>query len=151
MLSLGKYPAVSLKEVRKRCLKAEELLHAGTEPGAQKKLEKARRKQIAENTLEAIANDSNERYLSKKAPAHQKHAWGIVRRCILPYLGKSPIADITAPDTLAVARIQEKRGTIETVKRVIQTTGQIIRHPRCPIGILAHVNKKHCLKAFNWQ
>ncbi|WP_456404335.1 tyrosine-type recombinase/integrase, partial [Thiolapillus sp.] len=128
MLSLGKFPAVTLSQARKRRMEAEELLQAGIDPAAQKKMEKAKRKQAAANTFEAIADDWNEQYLSKKAPAHQKRTWSIIQRCILPYLGKTPIADISAPDILAVARIQEKRGTIETAKRVIQTTGQIIRH-----------------------
>ncbi len=72
--------------------------------------------------------DWKEQYLSKKSPAHQKRTWSIIKRCILPYLGKTPIAKITAPDILAMARIHEKRGTIETARRAIQVTGQIFRH-----------------------
>ncbi|WP_419605085.1 tyrosine-type recombinase/integrase [Thiolapillus sp.] len=128
MLSLGKYPAVSLATARKKRLEAEELLQTGIDPADHKRMEKERRKQMAANTFQAVAEDWKAQYLSKKSPGHQKRTWSIIERCIFPYIGKKHIADVTAPDILAIARIHEKRGTIETAKRVIQTAGQIIRH-----------------------
>ncbi len=127
MLSLGKYPAVSLADARKARGEAEALLQAGIDPADHKRMEKARRKQAAANTFQAVAEDWRDNYLSKKSPAHLKRTWGIVSRCMIPYLGKQPMTEIKAPDILAVLRIHEKRGRLDTAKRALQFTGQIFR------------------------
>jgi hypothetical protein len=127
MLSLGKFPEVSLAEARKRRLEAAELLANDIDPADQKRMEKARKKEVAANTFQAVAQDWKEQHLSKKSPAHLKRTWSMTERCILPYIGKTPIRDVQAADILAVARIHEKRGTVETAQRVIQISGQIIR------------------------
>lgn len=47
---------------------------------------------------------------------------------VFPWLGKRPIADLTAPDFLKVARRVEERGTIESAHRIMQKCGQVMRY-----------------------
>ncbi len=126
MLALGKYPAVSLADARKRRGEAEALLAQGIDPAEHKRQEK--QKQAATNTLRAVAMDWKAQYLDKKSPSHIKRTWGMIERCIFPYLGNRRISDITATDVLRMARVHEKRGTIETARRCIQVCGQLFRH-----------------------
>ncbi len=128
MLSLGKYPAVSLADARKARGKAEKLLQAGIDPADHKRMEKAKRKQAAANTFQAVAEDWKLRYLEKMSASHLERTWGMVERCIFPYIGKRRLSDLTARDVLAMARIHEKRGTVETARRCIQVCGQVFRH-----------------------
>ncbi len=56
-LALGGYPAVSLKEARKRRDDARALLAKDLDPSAQKRIDKATVKTAAANTFEAIARE----------------------------------------------------------------------------------------------
>jgi hypothetical protein len=47
---------------------------------------------------------------------------------VFPYLGKSPIADIKAPEVLAVLKRIESRGKMETTHRVRSDCGNIFRY-----------------------
>lgn len=61
------------------------------------------------------------------------HASGVLRRLevhAFPSLGSRPIADLGAPDFLAVLHTIEKTGHIETARRVAQICGQVTRYAR---------------------
>lgn len=47
---------------------------------------------------------------------------------VWPYIGSRAIAQLTAPDFLAVGQRIEERGAIESAHRVLQTCGQTIRY-----------------------
>ncbi len=126
-ISLGVYPAVSLKAARSKRDDALTLLAQGVDPSTARQMEKQALQKVASNTFQAVAQDWRDNYLSKKSPAHLKRTWGIVSRCLIPYIGKQPISEIKAPDILAVLRIHEKRGRLDTAKRALQFTGQIFR------------------------
>jgi integrase len=128
MMALGQYPAVTLKAARAERDKCLELLSMDIDPIDYRREQQQKKQLAAANTFRAVAEDWKEQYLARKSPAHLKRTWSIVERCILPYLGDQPIANITAPDILKMARFHEKRGTLETARRAIQTTGQIFRH-----------------------
>jgi hypothetical protein len=55
MLALGKYPAVTLAEARKKRDGARDLLNAGKHPTREKKLQKLRKTHEGANTFEKIA------------------------------------------------------------------------------------------------
>ena len=52
----------------------------------------------------------------------------VSKQYILPKLGQRPIADITAPEVLAMLRVIEAKGALETARRVMQITGQIFMY-----------------------
>ena len=91
-------------------------------------MEKQAARQAVEGTFQAVAEAWRDRYLSTMSDAHQKRTWSIIRRILLPYIGKRPINEITAPELLRALRITEDRGRIETAHRALQTAGQIFRY-----------------------
>ena len=68
---------------------------------------------------------------------NRKHEWASstadtilfrLETYILPKLGPRPIADITAPEILAMLRVVEARGTLELARRLMQYCGQIFMY-----------------------
>ena len=127
-LGFGTWPEVSLKEARRQRDEARALLAEGIDPGQARKMERQKQKELSENSFQAIAEDWKARHLDGKSESHRKRTWGMLERCVFPYIGHRPITEISAPDILAVARLQEKRGALETAHRCIQVIGQVFRY-----------------------
>jgi len=125
-LSMGTYPATGLAAARAKRDAARALLAAGVDPGAQRKAEKAAGKERAANSFEAIARE----WLVKQTwvPHYRVKVEAWQARDVWPYIGGRPVAELTAPDFLAVGRRLEARGAIESAHRVLQTCGQIMRY-----------------------
>ena len=127
-LALGAYPDVSLARARERREEARTKLADGIDPGELKQATKAMRKERAANSFEAIARE----WYAKHAPGWAVgHASKILRRLerdVFPWIGGRPIAELTAPDVLAVLRRIEARGVPETAHRAQQNCGQVFRY-----------------------
>lgn len=117
-LTFGLFPDVSLSEARDRRDEAKAVLRAGKDPIVE--AEKAKHAQIAAAgaTFKAIA----EEWMADESPrwseAHRTRVRFRLENDIYPSLGRLPIADITGPMVLRELRKIEKRGSIETAKRV---------------------------------
>lgn len=127
-LSLGVYPDVSLKEAREKRDAARNLLANGVDPSENRKAMKAARTTQAANSFEAVAR---EWYARQQAIWVESHGVRILRRLerdVFPWIGGQPIAELTAPDLLSMARRIEKRGAVETAHRALQNCGQVFRY-----------------------
>ncbi|MEW6706602.1 MAG: integrase arm-type DNA-binding domain-containing protein [Pseudomonadota bacterium] len=127
-LALGTYPDVKLAEARAGRDKARETLRAGDDPVQAKKDAKLAAKLKLGNTFEAVARAWYEHW---KGPKSERHAGYVLRRLeadVFPVLGQKPIADITAPQLLAMAKRIEARGALDIAKRALQTCGQVFRY-----------------------
>lgn len=116
-LSLGTYPQVGLGDARKRRDEARKLLAAGIDPGVQRKVEKRSRLERSENSFGAIALEMLAMRGKKNAKSTTVRNGRIVEKDLNPYIGDRPIAEISAPELLAVLRKIEKRGAAETAHR----------------------------------
>jgi integrase len=127
LLSLGMYPTVSLVDARAKRGEARKLLSDGKDPSAERKA--GRRADAAEaETFEAIAR---EWYGKFKGQWSERHAAAILRRMeadLFPWVSKGPIAEIKAPELLAVLRRIESRGALEIAHRVRTIAGQVFRY-----------------------
>jgi len=125
VLALGVYPEVSLADARERRAQSRKALAAGKDPGEAKK--EAKRLVIfkSNNAFEVVAREWFEKRKHEWAPRSADIALGRLEQHILPTLGPRPIADITAPEVLAVLRVVEGKGTLETARRVMQICGQV--------------------------
>lgn len=127
-LAIGVYPATGLREAREAREEAKRLLANGQDPALVKKLAKAAKAMASANTFEAIAGEllEKKRREGKADRTMGKVEWllGLVR----PALGPRPIAEITAPEVLAVLRGVESRGRHETARRLRATIGQVFRY-----------------------
>ena len=139
-LSVGKYPAVGLKEARARRDAAKTMIATGIDPRAEKKRVKVQaaieeREQAL--TFEAVARD----WFSKKRTAwtegHQKKILSRLENQLFPYIGNKQISTLDAGDYLAVVQKAEKRGAIDTAHRLAQLCGQVTRFARVA-GIVKH-------------
>ena len=128
MLALGKYPAVTLAEARKKRDEQRDLLATGKHPTREKKIQKLRKAHEGANTFEKIARH----WLDLKGEGlDEKYAAQCLTRMeqyVFPAIGALPLADITIPDVVQVVEAIGKRGTIETAKRMKQMMGQVFRY-----------------------
>ena len=126
--SLGQYPDVSLSAAREKRDKARTLIAAGIDP-VESQREARKAKAIAnENTFEIVARNWYEHW---KGPKNQRHAGYVLARLeadVFPVIGSRPIADILAPELVAMVKAIEKRGALDIAKRCLQMTGQIFRY-----------------------
>jgi len=124
-LTIGRYPAVSLADARRKRDEARQKIKQGIDPNHAKK--EAKREADGADTFE---------YVGREWFAKKQHEWveGNTKRVLMrlendvyPYLGKRNIAEITAPELLRVVQRVESR-SVETAHRVLQYCGQIFRY-----------------------
>lgn len=127
-LSLGRYPEIPLAEARKRREAARELLAHGKDPSEERKAKKAERAARLENNFEAVAREWFEKNAPNWAPTHADKIIKRLENDVFPWLGKRPVADITAPELLKVLRRIEERGAVDTAHRAHQNCGQVMRY-----------------------
>lgn len=151
-LVIGDYPEMSLLEARRARDEARQLLKSGKDPSAQKKLEKAIQRSDAEATFAVVAKEWFDLACVAWSQRHADEVWHTLERDVMPHIGSLPISMIDAPIILGVLRLVEKRGAIETAKRLRQrisaifvyaiSTGRATSDPAAIVqGALAHQNK----------
>ena len=128
LLSLGVYGDVSLKRAREKRDDARKLLADGINPSEHRKATKSARADRAANSFEVVARE----WFAKQSPTWaENHGNRILRRLerdIFPWVGGRPVAEVSAPDLLAVVRRIEERGAIETAHRALSNCGQVFRY-----------------------
>jgi integrase len=128
LLGLGTWPDVSLSKARERREAARKLLADGIDPGVQRQADKAAQQQAAADSFKAIAREFIARRLADKAESHRSSVERRLTVDVFPYLGKRPVASITAPEILGVCRKLEARSAIESAHRALGNIGQVIRY-----------------------
>lgn len=124
-LSHGAYPEVSLAEARKLRDWAREQLREGVDPAVAKKRDALSVQLRAGETFESVAREWHDMNKGRWAPVHAGDVIRSLERDIFPTLGAFPIADLDAPIVLDTLRKIERRGSIETAKRIRQRMSAI--------------------------
>jgi len=125
-LAFGVYPDVSLKAAREKRDTARQQLGAGIDPGDARKAEKIAH--AGSESFEAIAREWYAKFSLGWVATHADRILRRLEKDVFPWLGKRAIAEIKAPDLLAVARRIESRGALETAHRAMQNCGQVFRY-----------------------
>jgi integrase len=126
-LSLGVFPVVGLKLARQRSLELRSQLASGQDPAKLRKA--AKRKLIRRSeTFESIAREWHEHFSSQWADSHGDRVLRRLESYLFPWLGKSPITQVSAVEILECLRRLEHQNTHETARRVLQSCGQILRY-----------------------
>ncbi|MDI1278812.1 integrase arm-type DNA-binding domain-containing protein [Methylobacter sp.] len=126
-LSIGVYPATSLKEAREKRDTAIKQIAGGINPSENKKAVKQSRTESAANSFEVIAREWGQKKVNEWDDKNNRSK-RMLERNIFPWLGNKPIIDILPKDILACLRRVEDRGTIETAHRSLQICGQVFRY-----------------------
>jgi integrase len=127
-ISLGTYPDTSLASARDKRDAARKLLAAGVDPGEHRKAEKAAGDDRAANSFEVVAREWLGKHSPTWAASHGDKIAARLERDLFPWIGRRPIADITAKDLLATINRITDRGAIETAHRALQNCGQVFRY-----------------------
>jgi integrase len=139
-ISLGVYPDTGLSAARARAEDARRLVASGTDPSEVRKTDKTRQamereteRRIAEglppvDSFEDVAREWFSKYSATWAPSHGDKIIRRLERDIFPWIGKRPVAAVTAPELLTVLRRIEERGAVETAHRAQQNCGQVFRY-----------------------
>ena len=124
LLAIGRYPDVSLREARDRRDDARKLVANHVDPSLKKRIEREGRA----NTFAAVGEEWLEtKRVSLSASTWQRDRDQLVK-IVGPYLGKRPIAEIEAPELLAVLKRLEKKGLHDTAHRVRAVCGRVFRY-----------------------
>ena len=127
-LALGVYPEVSLSDARDRRSLARKQLANDIDPGIAKQVTKRATQTAAENTFEAVGREWFSKYSARWVKTYSSKILGRLENDIFPWIGKSPISEITAPQLLGVLRRIEARGALETAHRNHQCCSNIFRY-----------------------
>ncbi|MDR2506736.1 MAG: integrase arm-type DNA-binding domain-containing protein [Candidatus Accumulibacter sp.] len=153
-LAFGAYPETSLADARQRREEARKLIANGVDPGEVKKAQKAAKQERATNSFEVITREWFERWRTDKSESHFSKVIARLEKDVFPWLGGRAIAEITAPDVLAVLRRIESRGALDTAHRAGGNCTQVFRYAIAtgrathnPVpdlrGALPPINKRH--------
>jgi integrase len=128
VMALGAYPDVSLAQAREGLDKARKVLAAGSDPMVVRKADKAATRAAAENSFEVVAR----MWWAHWKPARsEQHAGQVMRRFeadVFPHIGARPVAEIQAPELVAMVKAIAGRGVNDLAKRALQTSGQVFRY-----------------------
>lgn len=128
LLAFGAYPEVSLAEVRRRRDDARALLRDSLDPAAVKRETNIAAKIAAANSYEAIAREWLDTKAGEWMPAHSAKVRVWLEQHVFPWIGTRPIAELEAPEVLAVLQRLVKRGTLNTAGRIRETVSAIFRY-----------------------
>lgn len=125
-LALGSYPDTGLADARGKRDTARKLLAAGIDPGEHRKAEKAAGEERATNSFEVIARE----WMGRQTwvDDYRVKLESRMTNDVFPYIGKRPVAELSAPEFLQAARRIEERGAVESAHRALQVCGQVMRY-----------------------
>jgi len=126
-LAFGSYPEIGLQDARQRREDARRLLANDVDPDTVRKAQKNAKTQETE-TFEVIAREWHDRFKPTWTTGHSDTIMSRLERDLFPWIGKHPIAQIKAPELLAVLRRVESRGALESAHRIRTICGQVFRY-----------------------
>jgi integrase len=127
LLTIGSYPEISLSEARGKCLEARRSLQNGIDPCAVKRAARLATKVAENNRFEKVAQT----WLSKRKALSEGHIRTVELRLqnyIIPALGQLPLDEVSTVAVRELLEGLERRGVLETAKRVRVIVSQIFRY-----------------------
>jgi integrase len=127
LISLGRYPEVSLADARKARDDLKELAKQGIDPVTARKEKELKDTTAAKNTFESIGREWHAHNLNIWVARYAKDILHRLETDVFPEIGALPITTIKPPQLLAMVRKIEARGANEIALRAVQMCGQIFR------------------------
>jgi len=124
-LSMGVYPAISLKDARDRRDEAKKQLANGIDPAMVRKSQKHQQSQP--NTFEAVAREWHDKFKLGWSDTHASRLLRLLERDIFPWLGSLSVSEVSSPLLLQTIRRIETR-SLDTAHRAVQNCGQVFRY-----------------------
>ena len=119
LLTIGRFPEISLPEARQRRDEARARLAAGGDPAVV---------HFNVNSLEQLGRAWHAHARDQWSAEHATDVLASLERDIFPALGNRAAGEIAAPELLAALRVVEGRGCIETARRLRQRLSMIFAY-----------------------
>lgn len=127
-LAMGAYPDTGLAAVRDKRDAARKLLAGGVDPSASRRAHAAARTAAASNSFEVIGREWFAKMKPEWVESHSNKIMARLENDVFPWLGKRPIAEITAVEVLTTLKRISDRGAKDTAKRAQQDCGGVFRY-----------------------
>lgn len=128
LVSLGVYPAVSLKEARKKRDEVKIKISRNVDPVQEKRIVKNELKENAANTFENIALEWHQHKWKNSQSKDAKLELSRLKRHIFTQLGSLPIKKITAQQLIKTVRIMEEKGIFSEAQKTRCIVGQVFKY-----------------------
>ena len=128
LLSIGKYPAVSLSEAREAAENARRLIATGQDPSAAKQQAKQERQAALLNTFAAVTKQWHTKNLPRWKEKHAARIMQYFESDVFPHIGNRPIKELRVSDIKAVIEHIAARGALETAEKIRQWIGSVFNH-----------------------
>lgn len=128
VISLGRYPDLSLALARKQAANQREILAQGIDPQSHRKEQEKIQVALKENSVFKVAEKWFE---IKRHTVSDKHAfdtWRLLEMYIFPYIGNESISSITAPQVIDVLRPIEASGKLFVTGKVVQRINAVMNY-----------------------
>lgn len=127
-LGLGVYPEVPLRRAREKREEVRALLADGVDPGMHRKAEKAAGVARAANSLEVVTRAYQAMRAGQRTEGTAKRCNAWMEQHVFPHVGGRPIAEIEAPELLAVLQRLVKAGKLESADRIRSELSAVFRY-----------------------
>lgn len=121
------YPVTTLAAARKWRTELQSLLTEGVDPNQHTRAQAQARQAAALATFEAAAEEWRAHKASGWSEGQQRKVEGILRRTLLPWLGRRPVASVTPQELLHCLQRAEKEGLHETAHKAREYASAIFR------------------------
>ena len=132
---LGEYPVLTLEKARIERSAAREMVKAGKNPSEERRVQKRevrRGKEIEqtsiENSFKAITHEWHSNQRDRWAKGHAQAILTTLERDVFPFIGDTPIDQITPPMILQILRAIETRGALVIASKVLQRMTAVFRY-----------------------
>ncbi len=150
--SIGKYPDISLADVRIERTRLRQLIQGGIDPSIEKQKTKKEQETEKKKTSDTFSRVAEE-YLSHKtdiSDSHRETQRSRLENHIYPTLEHIPISDISRSDIIDLIKVIESRGTLEIADRVFSLCNAIFKYAaaneKIPYNLLQDIDKKSVFK-----
>jgi integrase len=126
MVSLGKYPQISMKQAKSKQREYMDMLEQGINPSAHKQTQKI--KLATERPFREVALDWHAKHYQHSNDRHNKLVLRRLEKYLFPLVGKIPLKDIEAPMLFNIIESIQDLGYVETGKRVNSCCSMIFRY-----------------------
>lgn len=127
---IGPYPQVTLQIARAKAELARSLVKKGINPSTAQRVAKAAQISKHETTFGAVANNWLEHNRRDWSAHHLERNEGLLRRYLLPDLGRLPIDSIEEHYLFGILKRVYDQGTKESARRARAVAAQVFSHAR---------------------
>ncbi|MFC3191604.1 tyrosine-type recombinase/integrase [Pseudocitrobacter faecalis] len=118
MISLGRYPDVTLNDARRKRDDARRLVAGGINPSDVRKEDKLAKLSRNQNTFEAIAREWYAKRIDRWSESYGEEMMKTFEADVFPFIGQRPIADIKPMELMSVLSKLDERGATEKLRRL---------------------------------